>query len=282
MILWSRLQKNVSSPRWLVTFLISFILAVIVYIINGFISEYYSGNFFGLSYGIAASILLMGAALYGVRRRTIKFRIGKRQGGIGETRNWLQFHMYGGTLFLLLVFMHSGFQIPKGILTWCLWGISIWTALSGIAGAMLQKWVPRMLSSGLSIEVLYARIPELIQEIRIKAENLVESCDSPIQDFYKKNIAKSLVTPRQRLIYFLDVTGGVQAQTKQFDYLRKFLSTPEKDKLGRLQALYKTKLEIDAHYTLQKALRWWLYIHVPPSLMLIILLGMHLYAVLYY
>jgi cytochrome b subunit of formate dehydrogenase len=39
---------------------------------------------------------------------------------------------------------------------------------------------------------------------------------------------------------------------------------------------------LDAHYTLQKALRWWLYLHVPASLMLVLLVGLHVYAVIYY
>ena len=53
-------------------------------------------------------------------------------------------------------------------------------------------------------------------------------------------------------------------------------------KLDDLQAMYKTKLEIDAHYTLQKALRWWLYLHVPVSIVLIVLLALHIFAVVYY
>ena len=91
-----------------------------------------------------------------------------------------------------------------------------------------------------------------------------------------------LATPQTRLIYYLDVTGGIQARTEQFDYLRALLPADEQQKLDDLQAMYKTKLEIDAHYTLQKALRWWLYLHVPVSLVLIVLLALHIFAVVYY
>ena len=56
----------------------------------------------------------------------------------------------------------------------------------------------------------------------------------------------------------------------------------EKEKLDRLQSFYKTKLEIDAHYTLQRTLRWWLFLHVPLSLVVLVLMMIHLLSVWYY
>ena len=130
--------------------------------------------------------------------------------------------------------------------------------------------------------MIYERIPELIKEIKTKSEELIQKSTAPIRDFYIKNIAASLATPQTRLIYYLDITGGIQAQVKQFNYLRDVLSSQEKESLTELESLYKKKLELDAHYTLQKALRWWLYTHVPLSLILIFLVCLHLYAVFVY
>ena len=95
-------------------------------------------------------------------------------------------------------------------------------------------------------------------------------------------LTKSLLGPKVRLIYYIDITGGIQSEVKQFNYLSKLLSAEGKQRLGQLQSYYKTKLELDAHYTLQKALRWWLYLHVPLSLVLIFLVGLHVYSVIYY
>ena len=239
------------------------------------LSELDSGNPWGLTYGWAAAFFLIGAALYGIRRRMLNY-------DIGRSHTWVQFHVYGGVLFLLLVFMHSGFRLPSGTLTWWVWLLSIWITLSGIAGVALQKWIPKMLSSGLAIEVVYERIPELVNQISESAERLLESCTEPVQVFYEKNLAAALMTPQPRLIYYLDITGGIQSRIRQFQYLRRFLSSEEKDTLDRLESMYKTKLELDAHYTLQKALRWWLYMHVPVSLILLVLVALHLYAVTYY
>lgn len=275
----AKLKNWVESPFWFWVFAFAFVICVFIFMLNAVISEIRPYNLWGLSYGTAAAVLMLAAAFLGMRRRTMrlasKYRLGKSQA-------WAQAHIYGGTIFLLLTLMHSGFRLPTGALTWWLWMASLWITLSGILGALLQKWIPKMLTSGLAVEVLYERIPELIVELREKAETLVHDCDEATGDFYRKNLAPAMAAPQPRLIYFVDITGGIQSRIKQFDYLRRFLPAEEDEKLYHLQALYKTKLEIDAHYTLQKTLHWWLYLHVPVSLILLVLVSLHIFAVLYY
>ena len=272
----SRLSnKWIQSPRWFLGFWIAVGVCLIVYLANALFGQVHPGNALGLTFGILAAVLFLAVFAYSLRRRLMRFRPGR-------TWYYLQVHVYGGALFMLLVFMHSGFTVPKGVLTWWLWLLSIWVVGSGLLGIVLQKWIPMLLNSGLSIEVHYDRIPELITDLRHRAETLVKSCDYATREFYRKTLAPILATPQTRLIYYLDVTGGIQARTEQFDYLRALLPADEQQKLDDLQAMYKTKLEIDAHYTLQKALRWWLYLHVPVSLVLIVLLALHIFAVVYY
>ena len=158
----------------------------------------------------------------------------------------------------------------------------MWVVAGGLLGVLLQKWIPRTLTSGLSIEVLYQRIPELVDELRERAEKLVETSPEPIAEFYRRRIAAQLAGPQSRPMYFIDITGGIQSQIRHFDYMRRFLSDAEKETLDRLQSVYRTKLELDAHYTLQKALRYWLYAHVPVSIVLLLLVALHVFLVLYY
>jgi hypothetical protein len=167
-------------------------------------------------------------------------------------------------------------------MNWALWILSMWVTVSGLFGVFLQRWVPKILSSGLSTEVVYERIPELVGQIRDRSEKLVEECTEMVRDFYRTNIAAVLAAPRVRAIYYIDVTGGIQSELRQFDYVRRLLAAPEREKLDSIEAMYRTKLEIDAHYTLQRPLRWWLYTHVPLSLVLVLLVVLHLYAVLVY
>lgn len=264
---------------WIGGFLVVAAICLLLFFANIWLAEIRSGNGWGLAYGTGAAVLLLGAAAYGVRRRTM--RLSSRLGA-GRSRTWLYLHLYGGSLFLLLVFMHSGFSWPSGWVTWWLWGLSLWTVASGFIGLALQRWIPKLLASGLSIEVHYDRIPELVNEIRQKAETLIETCDEAIKALYDRYVAAALDRPRRRLIYFLDITGGIQSRLREFNHLKDFLTREEQDKLEELEQLYRAKLEMDAHFTLQQPLRWWLYAHLPASLLLLAFLAIHLAAVFFY
>ncbi|MEO8166817.1 MAG: hypothetical protein ABI623_01130 [bacterium] len=270
-----KLQRFVQSPEWASAFIVGVLFCIVVYALNVVLGEINPGNWWGLSYGIAASLLMFGAGLYAVRRRMLNR-------DLGNSKVWVQFHVYGGTFAGLLVLMHTGFRWPHGLFNNLLWFLSMWVTASGLFGVVLQRWIPRILSSGLSIEAAYERIPELVAQLRERAEKLVASCTDPIKDFYRTNLASTLATPEARLIYYIDVTGGVQSRVKQFEFLRRVLSSEEKEILDKIQRIYKSKLELDAHYSLQRSLRWWLYTHVPLSFVLLFMIVLHIFAVWYF
>ena len=178
--------------------------------------------------------------------------------------------------------MHSAFRLPSGWVTWWLWLLSLWTVASGILGRLLQKWIPRVLASGLSTEVLFERIPELSEEIRQRAEKVAEAADEAVRSLYYRGLAAELAAPRRRWIYLFDITGGIGKRLGEFAHLRPLLAEEERERLEELESLYRTKLEIDAHYTLQQVLRWWLYAHLPTSFLLLVFIALHLYTVLFY
>ena len=268
-------NKWIQSPKWFLGFGVMVLVCVAVYLVNLQWGTVHPGSLWGQGYGIAALVLVLAAVAYAIRRRTMRLRPGR-------TWYYLQVHVYGGTLFLLLMFMHTGFSLPHGVLTWWLWIFSLWVVLSGLLGMLLQKWIPTLLNAGLSVEVNYDRIPDLIPALKKKAEKTVATGDVRLRDFYEEYLSDAFEAPEFRVSYFFDITGGIQARTRQFDFLRTFLSDEEQRELDALHDLYKTKLEIDAHYTLQKALRWWLHLHVPVSIVLLLLIGLHVFSVYYY
>ena len=271
-ISWPRMMARL---QWSSVFAAVLAGGVVLIVFQAWFWEFHPGNAWGLGYGIAGAVLLGGAMAYSIRRRAP----GR---GPATAQGWLQFHLYGGVLFLLLILMHSGFRLPTGGLAWMMWLLSIWIVVSGVAGRLIQKWIPQLLTSGLTTEVHYDRIGELIVEIDERAVDLAQASEGPVKQFYWENLAGLLVEPRTRWIYFIDITGGIQSQVRQFEYLRNFLGGEERARLDQLEELAVTKLELDAHYTLQRALRWWLYAHVPFSVVLVILVGFHIFTVLYY
>lgn len=271
------LRARLQRRHWLA--LAALAACAVAYAANIALAEVRPGSAWGLGYGIAAAVLLAIAGAYGLRRRFMK---AASKLGAGSASAWLAVHVYGGSLFLLLVLMHSGFALPSGWITWWLWGLSLWTVASGLVGTVLQRWIPRLLTSGLSVEANYDRIPELTADIAERAGKAAGGGSAAIQGLYDRVVAPELAAPRRRLLYFLDITGGIHAKLKEFRYLSTFLSDDERQSLEELESLYRTKLELDAHYTLQQPLRWWLYAHLPVSILLVAFLVVHLIAVFLY
>jgi hypothetical protein len=268
-------NKLIKSPGWLLAFGVAVVACLGTYGANVILGRVHPNTTWGWGYGIATTVLFLAAMVYALRRRLMRFRPGR-------TFHYMQLHIYGGTLFLLLMFMHTGFQVPEGVLTWWLWFFSLWVVLSGLGGVLLQKWIPTLLASGLDVEVNYARIPELTEELYERAEDLVAESAPEVRRFYRRKLADALEVPRFRPLYFVDVTGGRATHTRQFDHLRSVLPADQKEDLNELEEIADTKQQIDAHYTLQAPLRWWLHLHLPVGILLIALIGLHIFTVLYY
>ena len=265
--------------RWRWIFAAAAAVVLVVLVLNVVFYELDPARPWGLAYGTSAAVLLLALLFYGSRRRSPRVATRWR---LGSARGWLSFHLWGGALFMFLMLLHSGFAWPQGGITRALWLLSAWTLASGLLGLALQRWIPRALASGLRLEVLYERIPELVTELRSQAEVLVASCGRPVQGLYQRSLGPALEAPRRRLLYFVDITGGRRSELRELNYLRRFLDSEESEKVERLGRLYETKLELDAHYTLQGALRWWLGLHLPAAVLLVVLLILHLVAVIYY
>ena len=132
------------------------------------------------------------------------------------------------------------------------------------------------------MEVLWERIPELVEQVRERAAVAAEKSDETLNFFYHHELEPAFSAPKARWIYYIDITGGIRSRLRDFDYLRRAIAAEQRPVLDELENCYRTKLEIDAHYTLQAALRYWLWAHTPPSLALLALVGTHVVVALTY
>ena len=267
------------ARRWRRGFLLALAACLAAFLANAVLSDVRPASAWGLGYGAAATLVMLGVALFAARRRSM--RLATRL-GLGRARSWLYFHVYGGTLFLVLLLLHTGFRLPEGGLAWLLWALALWTVLSGFLGLGLQQWIPKALGSGLGVEVHYDRIPALVAELKTRADAVAAAASEPVQRVYARKVAPELRAPAWRWIYFVDITGRIQSRLGEFEYLRQRLPAEERGRAAELEGLFRTKLEMDAHYTLQSVLRGWLLLHVPASLVLVGLVAVHVFTVLYY
>ena len=235
------------------------------------------GDTVGLACGISAAVVMAVAAIYGVRRRTRRLSTRLR---LGTAAAWLQLHFYGGGLFLLLVALHAGARWPTGALGWWLWALALWVVLTGGLGLFIQRTVPRVLAAGAATEVHYDRIAEHVEDLRVRALQVAEASEAPVRTLYAGSLAAAMAAPRRDLGVLLDAGGG--RRLDPIEHLRGLLDREERGRLDELERLYRAKLDLDTHYTLQQLLRGWLWLHVPASIALVLLVVLHIGAVTYY
>ena len=262
-------------PRWFIG--TSAIGALTVVLALGVIwwRGWSAGDIWGLTFGTLAAVLMGIGALYPFRRRLVFWPLRTAQDG-------LQLHVYGTTLAGLFVLIHVGFRWPNGQFGWWLFGLTVWTTVSGLMGVGLQKWVPALLAAQLTVEAIFERIPELVEQLQGEAAHTMEGASDVLRRFYDAQVQPALAGLTPSWSYVLDVHRGRDERLAPFEHLRTFVGEEDKKRLVDLQAIVTEKLELEAHYSVQRALRLWPIVHVPPAVLLLAAVVAHVAAVWYY
>jgi hypothetical protein len=263
------------KPPWLLVSLAIAAAAVGVRAIVEIRQPWDPGRSAGLLFGIAASCLYLVDLLYPIRRKLLAFPLGNAQ-------TWIQLHIYGGFLAFVFVLVHEDFRWPAGTMGWLLLSLSAWATLSGLIGVWLQKWIPVLLASGLQVEALFERIPELIEKSLAEADALMAGASEVLERFYSEDVRPALAGVDSSWGYLTDVRSGRDRRLEPFSRISRFLAEEERPRLEDLKAVYTEKLELDAQYSLQRILRGWVVIHVPSSLLLFGLMIFHIWTGLSY
>src|SRR5260370_4719359 len=125
------------------------------------------GSPLGLLFGVAAIGFMLFAALLGARKRVPTWRIGRAQA-------WMRGHLWLGLLALPMILFHGGFHFG-GTLTRVLMWLLIITVFSGVFGATLQHYIPRMMTSDVPLETIYDEIGRVRSLLREEADRAIES-----------------------------------------------------------------------------------------------------------
>ncbi len=255
--------------------IVGLVAALALYAVGAATAGVDPSNAWGIAYGTAAATLLVALALYAARRR-------RPFSAVARAHDWLRFHVWGGAFFLLLALMHGGFRVPEGPLNFFLFALSVWVSLSGLLGVALQKWIPRLLTSGLETEAVFERIPQLVGELRERGAAIAAKSSVEVREFYANHVAPRMGESRARLSHFLGAPSIAESRAREFEHLEGFVSPADKENVRALRAIFRAKLELDVQSTLQRTLRVWLYAHVPPSIALLALVALHVFNVFYY
>ena len=125
------------------------------------------GSAIGLLFGIIGFAFMIFAALLGARKRVPTWRLGRAQ-------VWMRGHLWLGLLALPMILFHGGFHFG-GTLTRLLMWLLIITVASGVFGAALQYYIPRVMTSDVPLETIYDEIRHVRSLLREEADRTVEA-----------------------------------------------------------------------------------------------------------
>ncbi|HVR11397.1 MAG TPA: hypothetical protein VMW75_25355 [Thermoanaerobaculia bacterium] len=254
----------------------------------------HGGSPAGIAYGTAGLAAILVLLYFGVRKRSYRSTWGTLDG-------WLQCHIYLGILAAFVILFHTGFRFHDRV------AVAAYVTLlvvvgSGFVGASLYTSVPRRLSeveSDLTPADLAAQIKQLADAMARVAGSrspafqqvcrglLAESLPGPLAGW------RMLLSSRQGFglkrpgaagaarsagagsggaaswaVYLTQVPAGEQEELRQL----LVLSRQRSEMLERLVAQQRYRNVLGA----------WLYLHVPLSVALLVLVAAHLVAVFYY
>ena len=158
------MRMDKSQRAWAFASLMFFLASAVGYAIYALnVSPRPSGgSAVGLFFGIVGFGFMIFAALLGARKRVPVWRLGRAQA-------WMRGHLWLGLLSLPLILFHGAFHFG-GTLTQVLMWLLIVTVGSGLFGAVLQNYLPRVMTSDVPLETIYDEIHNVRKLLREEAD----------------------------------------------------------------------------------------------------------------
>lgn len=254
------------------------------------------GTVLGLAFGILGFAFMIFAALLGARKKVPVWRVGRAQ-------TWMRGHLWLGLLSLPLIVLHSGFRYGHG-LTAVLMTLLIIVVASGVFGATLQHYMPRVMTREVTMETIYEEIGHVRAQLLEEAEEMVKQATAETAKAAAAGVADSAVISvavredetaplrsffEQDLKPFLESPGarghalGNQEQSRSaFAQLRTLVPSTIHPTLDDLENICEEERQLTLQSQLHVWLHGWLLLHIPLSLALILLGAVHAVMALRY
>lgn len=252
----------------------------------------------GLTFGVAGFACMIFAALLGARKKVPVWRVGRAQA-------WMRGHLWLGFLSLPLILFHGGFRFG-GPLTSILMILLILVVASGLFGAVLQHYMPALITNEVPLETIFEQIDRVRGQLLVEADEFIagasalgnplatagaraavateevtaisEADVAPLRSFYTRQMRPFLEKP--------DVRGHALANAAKsrgiFDGLRTLLPPGLHTLVEDLQEICEEERQLRKQTRLHHWLHGWLMLHIPLSLALLVLGAAHAYMALRY
>jgi hypothetical protein len=260
-----------------------------------------SGNSMGgttleLAFGVIGFAFMIFAGLLGARKKVPVWRVGRAQ-------TWMRGHLWLGLLSLPIIVLHSGFRYGHG-LTAVLMTLLVVVVASGIFGAALQHYMPRVMTREVTMETIYeeighvrAQLLEEAQELIAKATAVPEKAAAaaapesmassdvaaandaaPLLNFFDSELKPFLDQPEGRG----SALGDAAQARSAFLHLRTLVPPALHTAIDDLENICEEERELTLQSRLHVWLHGWLLLHIPLSLALLLLGAVHALMALRY
>lgn len=260
------------------------------------------GTILGIFYGVIGFGFMIFAGLLSLRKRFPVWRMGR-------TSTWMRGHLWLGLISYPIIFFHSGFSFGKGALTWWMMVIFTIVIISGIVGAILQHYLPKLMTKQVPYETIYAEIPrirgQLLDEADVKVAEVTgvsmassavtsaaeeaggvivtlvqmeEDVRNELTRFYNNELRPYLEKSGAKGCEIADRTNSVA----MFANLRTLLPEEIHPVIADLESICEEKRELDQQIVLHRLLHGWLFVHAPLSLALLLMGAIHAVIALTY
>lgn len=198
-----------------------------------------------------------------------------------SSTSWLRVHVYVG--WLSVVALHIGLSVPNGPLEVALAIVYAAIAASGALGLYLSRSLASRLTAR-GENVIFERIPAFRTRLRRQAEavtlGVVESAGSmTMADFYAASLRPFFEAPRNYWRHIFRSNRGRHTVEADIAALERYLGRDEREALADIRELVHAKDDLDFQYALQATLKHWLFVHVPLTYGIAILVLVHVIAV---
>lgn len=265
-------QRDVS--RWLIP-ASAIVVASILVAIAVFARGRSTYSTVGIAFGVVALASMVGATGLAARRRASRMRI-----QLGPFHVWVRGHVWLGGLTVVAALLHSGFSLG-GVLTAFLMSLLLLTAITGVAGRLFYRWLPRVITNIEGDSQVEEDLLEEQRALRRRARELSAlSATGTYTSAKRAASATGSVIRRYSTRYDPAIARALALVEAQ-----GALAALEDEPARRLEQLVVDAvrgIEIDAALILYRVRQFWLVSHIGLTASLLTLTFVHIGSVLYF
>ncbi len=265
-----------TSARWRRFALVAALLLAASYVFYARREEPHGGTLFGIVYGSLALALVLLLTFFAVRKRWHRSRLGRLE-------SWCQSHIYLGLLVVAVALCHAGFRFEDLVASAAFWTMTA-VAASGLAGALLYTVVPLLLTR-VESEFLPDELAKQAEQTAQSMARLASGRSPALQGIAGELLRekpgwlagwRALLRPR---------TVTAEVERPWATWLRE-VPPAERNDLQQLLVLSRQRRELVLSLVQQQRYRnllaVWLFVHVPLSFALLVVLAAHVWGALRY